>query len=80
MDLNTQTANHQAALGGFPVADPYRSIGVEPMLGRVFDLAQACEGDCAVTPATGEVRWRLTISAYRQKEGGGTHGYSDTAT
>jgi len=55
-------------LGGWPEADPYRSIGVEPMLGRVFDLADAEEGDCAVTPASGEVRWQLTIAAYRQKD------------
>ena len=52
-------------LGGFPLGRPYRSIGVEPMLGRVFDLAQAGEGDCAVTPDGGEVRWRLTVTAYR---------------
>ena len=63
-------------LGGFPAANPYRSIGVEPMLGRVFDLAQAGEGDCAVTPAAGEVRWRLTITAYRRTEGEDTHGSS----
>jgi len=66
-------------LGGFPPGHPYRSIGVEPMLGRVFDLAQAGDGDCAVTPAAGEVRWRLTITAYHQKEGAGTHGSSDPA-
>ena len=56
-------------LGGFPIGAPYRSIGVEPMLGRVFDLAHAGDGDCAVTPASGEVRWQLTISAFRAKEG-----------
>ena len=56
-------------LGGFPSSGPYRSIGVEPMLGRVFDLAQARDGDCAVTPAAGEVRWCLTITAYRGNEG-----------
>jgi hypothetical protein len=56
-------------LGGFPQPDPYRSIGVEPMLGRVFDLADAQDGDCAVTPATGEVRWRLTITAFHETEG-----------
>ena len=55
-------------LGGFPQPEPYRSIGVEPMLGRVFDLADAREGDCAVTPTTGEVRWRLTISSFRRTE------------
>ncbi|WP_103888707.1 hypothetical protein [Actinacidiphila yanglinensis] len=50
-------------LRGFPEDAPYRSIGVEPMLGRVFDLAAAGEGDAAVVPAGGEVRWRLTVTA-----------------
>jgi hypothetical protein len=50
-------------LGGFPEHAPYRSIGVEPMLGRVFDLAAAGEGDAACVPASGEVRWRLTVTA-----------------
>jgi hypothetical protein len=55
-------------LGGFPQPGPYRSIGVEPMLGRVFDLAEARDGECAVTPTTGEVRWRLTITSFRRTE------------
>ncbi|MFJ4918905.1 hypothetical protein [Streptomyces sp. NPDC088725] len=50
-------------LGGFPETAPYRSIGVEPMLGRVFDLAEAGEGDAACVPASGEVRWRLTVTS-----------------
>ncbi|MFG2790153.1 hypothetical protein [Streptomyces sp. NPDC048419] len=50
-------------LGGFPDADPYRSTGVEPMLGRVFDLAEAGSGDAAEVPASGEVRWRLIVTA-----------------
>ncbi|GHA45885.1 hypothetical protein GCM10010372_52160 [Streptomyces tauricus] len=49
-------------LGGFPAGRPYRSTGVEPMLGRVFDLAEAGPGDAARVPASGEVRWRLTFS------------------
>ncbi|MFD3486332.1 hypothetical protein [Streptomyces sp. NPDC058665] len=49
-------------LGGFPAGAPYRSIGVEPMLGRVFDLSAAGEDDAARVPASGEVRWRLTIT------------------
>lgn len=52
-------------LRGFPEQAPYRSIGVEPMLGRVFDLGAAGEGDAAEVPATGEVRWRLTVSGSR---------------
>ncbi|MFI6019008.1 hypothetical protein ACIBCP_15455 [Streptomyces sp. NPDC051287] len=50
-------------LGGFPADRPYRSTGVEPMLGRVFDLADAGPDDAARVGATGEVRWRLTVTA-----------------
>jgi hypothetical protein len=49
--------------GGFPDDAPYRSLGVEPMLGRVFDLATAGPGDAAVVPESGELTWRLTVSA-----------------
>ncbi|MFJ6164218.1 hypothetical protein ACIQH6_03780 [Micromonospora orduensis] len=52
-------------LGGWPQDCPYRSIGVEPMLGAAFDLADAGPADAAVVPPTGEVTWRLTISAHR---------------
>jgi hypothetical protein len=48
-------------LGGFPQPNPYRSIGVEPMLGRVFDLASAGPGDAAVVPASGVCEWRLIV-------------------
>ncbi|WP_399893516.1 hypothetical protein ACGH7X_35550 [Streptomyces sp. BBFR51] len=50
-------------LGGFPAGRPYRSIGVEPMLGRVFDIAEAGPDDAARVPPSGEVRWRLTLAA-----------------
>jgi hypothetical protein len=50
-------------LGGWPPAGPYRSIGVEPMLGRVFDLADAGPGDAAVVPPSGVLEWRLRVSA-----------------
>ncbi|MFJ2884922.1 hypothetical protein ACIO53_02655 [Streptomyces sp. NPDC087305] len=49
-------------LGGFPAQHPYRSAGVEPMLGRVFDLAEAGPDDAARVSASGEVRWRLTLT------------------
>jgi hypothetical protein len=49
-------------LGGFPQPSPYRSIGVEPMLGRVFDLAEAGPGDAAEVPASGVCEWRLEIT------------------
>jgi hypothetical protein len=50
-------------LGGFPPGAPYRSIGVEPMLGAVFDLAEASGPQDAVTvSASGEVAWDLMIT------------------
>jgi hypothetical protein len=52
-------------LGGFPVGSPYRSIGVEPMLGAVFDLSEAGPGDAAVIPSSGELTWRLVLAAER---------------
>lgn len=54
-------------LRGWPETDPYRSVGVEPMLGRAFDLADAGPGDAAVVPTSGEVAWRLTVSAHRSE-------------
>ncbi|HEY3630496.1 MAG TPA: hypothetical protein VGL21_06330 [Jatrophihabitantaceae bacterium] len=50
-------------LAGWPVEQPYRSIGVEPMLGAVFDLATAGPGDAATVPANGFVAWELEVSA-----------------
>jgi hypothetical protein len=50
-------------LGGFPADRPYRSIGVEPMLGRVFELAEAGPGDAAETGPDGSLRWRMTVTA-----------------
>ncbi len=50
-------------LRGWPTDVPYRSIGVEPMLGRVFDLAEAGPDDAARVPATGTCDWTLTVTA-----------------
>lgn len=51
-------------LRGFPASSPYRSIGIEPMLGSVFDLAEAeAAADAATVPACGELRWELRITA-----------------
>lgn len=50
-------------LRGWPAQDPYRSIGVEPMVGRVWDLAEAGPGDAAVVPADGVCTWQLTVRA-----------------
>ncbi|MBP2705919.1 hypothetical protein JOL79_19105 [Microbispora sp. RL4-1S] len=55
-------------LGGFPADAPYRSIGVEPMLGAVFDQTEAKEGDTAVVPASGELTWRLILAAERMSD------------
>ncbi|WP_218011083.1 hypothetical protein [Herbidospora mongoliensis] len=52
-------------LGGFPDISPYRSIGVEPMLGTVFDLAEAGPGEAATVPSSGELTWRLVLAAER---------------
>ncbi|MGW6507802.1 hypothetical protein ACWGCP_09675, partial [Streptomyces niveus] len=55
-------------LAGFPATAPYRSIGVEPMLGRVFDLSTAEDNDAARVPPSGETHWRLTLRATRTGE------------
>ena len=49
-------------LGGFPADAPYRSTGVEAMLGRVFDLADAGPDDAVTVPASGVVEWRLQLT------------------
>lgn len=49
-------------LGGFPASHPYRSIGVEPMLGSVFNLAEAGNGEAATVPASGSLAWTLHIT------------------
>ncbi|WP_346534239.1 hypothetical protein [Micromonospora sp. DPT] len=56
-------------LRGWPTDVPYRSIGIEPMLGGAFDLAEAGPDDAAEVPPGGEVIWRLTLSAHRSSEG-----------
>lgn len=50
-------------LGGYPwgSAHKYRNVGVEPMLGRVFDLTAADPQDAALVPGTGQVEWTLRI-------------------
>ncbi|GIF48234.1 hypothetical protein DFJ67_3480 [Asanoa ferruginea] len=52
-------------LGGFPEGSPYRSIGVEPMLGAVFDLFEAGPGDAAMIPPSGSLSWRLVLAMER---------------
>jgi hypothetical protein len=49
-------------LRGWPAPTPYRSIGIEPMIGRVADLAHGEPPDRANTDAEGRFRWSLTIN------------------
>jgi hypothetical protein len=50
-------------LGGWPDADPYRSTGVEPMIGHRATLANAGPGQAGVVPSSGEVTWTLRMHA-----------------
>lgn len=50
-------------LGGWPSGEPYRSIGIEPMLGHSPTLSMARTGKSAVVPPDGRVEWSLTIDA-----------------
>ncbi len=56
-------------LRGFPSDAPYRSIGVEPMVGRVFDRAGAAAKDLATADDGGKARWRLRIRSERTSHG-----------
>nr|WP_223297230.1 hypothetical protein [Catenulispora acidiphila] len=64
-------------LRGFPARHPYRSIGVEPMLGAVFDLAEAGPGDAAVVSESGEIRWEMAVTATRRDDTHDTHAAHD---
>ncbi|MEU6745813.1 hypothetical protein ABZ914_06290 [Spirillospora sp. NPDC046719] len=50
-------------LCGWPEHGPYRSIGVEPLLGRTGDLGACGPGDAVTVPESGTVGWTLTITA-----------------
>ncbi|MGH3899335.1 MAG: hypothetical protein ACRDTA_14055 [Pseudonocardiaceae bacterium] len=50
-------------LGGWPGAAPYRSTGVEPMIGRRANLANAGADEAGVVPPSSEVTWTLRIHA-----------------
>ena len=52
-------------LAGWPVQRPYRSIGVEPMVGRAADLSAADPNACARIGPLGHFRWVLRISCRR---------------
>jgi hypothetical protein len=69
LDLRVECADQPVSIAlwrnlrGWPEDDPYRSIGVEPMLGRTFDRHDTTR-PVAVVPASGSMRWRLTITAH----------------
>lgn len=52
-------------LGGWPQPAPYRSIGVEPMVGRSVDHSSAQPGDCVTLPADGLFSWSVRVAAHR---------------
>lgn len=55
-------------LGGWPEHGPYRSIGIEPMLGAGVD--QSDETTCSRTDRTGLAAWDLTITALTRSAAG----------
>src|SRR5512133_1708102 len=52
-------------LAGWPEQRPYRSIGVEPMVGRAADLSTADPNACAQIGPLGHFRWVLKLSCRR---------------
>jgi hypothetical protein len=52
-------------LAGWPAPRPYRSIGVEPMVGRAADLSTADPSACARIGPLGHFRWVLRLSCRR---------------
>jgi hypothetical protein len=52
-------------LFGWPAQRPYRSIGVEPMVGRAADLSSAEPKACARIAPPGHFRWVLRLSCQR---------------
>lgn len=69
LDLHVECADQPVSIAlwrnlkGWPEGDPYRSVGVEPMIGRTFDRQDRTR-PVAVVPGSGSVRWRLTITAH----------------
>ncbi|WP_420113073.1 hypothetical protein [Pseudactinotalea sp.] len=57
-------------LRGWPAGTPYRSIGIEPMIGATTALAEAGPDECAALPATGAVSWWLEVSTARPRARG----------
>jgi hypothetical protein len=53
-------------LGGWPQPHPYRSVGVEPMVGSAIEQHRAEPGQLVVLPAGGDFRWSLELEASRR--------------
>jgi hypothetical protein len=53
-------------LRGWPDGAPYRSIGIEPMVGTAATLDDPAPGRPATLDADGVLRWQLTVRAWRQ--------------
>ena len=53
-------------LGGWPAGSPYRSIGIEPMVGRAADLSVADLADCARIGPDGRHGWHVRLSAFER--------------
>lgn len=54
-------------LGGWPEDAPYRSIGIEPMVGRAADLAAADPRSAAVIGPSGTFRWSIQVTALSRR-------------
>lgn len=53
-------------LGGWPESRPYRSVGIEPMVGRCADHRAAGPSDLVRIGPDATFRWSLTIAASRR--------------
>lgn len=60
-------------LGGFSADDgpPYRSLGVEPLLGRHSNRSAATSSELATLPTSGTSHWQLTIDNAATENSGG---------
>lgn len=56
-------------LRGWPTDGPYRSIGVEPVLGRDVSLPPSRPGDAVRVGPDAPVTWQLTLQGLRRDDG-----------
>ncbi|HEY0240108.1 MAG TPA: hypothetical protein VGC37_15840 [Friedmanniella sp.] len=64
-------------LGGWPAEGPYRSIGIEPTIGRAADL-ETPDARTAHLDASGRAAWTLSLTGQRSR--GGRIGFEAAAT